>query len=360
MAALLLGLGILAGAEIGHLLSLQVEGQSFATCWPPAGLLLAALILSPYRMWPICLAAACVANLVSDVLIHDKTVQVSLGFCLANCGEACIGAWALRHVIGFQGTLARATDVLWFAGVTCLLSSTIGASVGAGVVTLAYNADYWHSWLTWWSTDAVSVLVVTPVVLACTTKDAFTGMNGRRVVEAITLFASMAILTEAVYGEFLPRPLMVPIFVLPFLLWAAFRFGPAGAATAILVVASIGLWNNSHGKGPYAALATEPTQAVIRGQATLSVLSLVVLSLAALVAERQEAERQKNQVIDKLEQALGEIKTLRGLIPLCAWCKKIRDDAGTWKRLEDYLLAHTDAQLSHGICPDCLKKELTE
>ena len=67
------------------------------------------------------------------------------------------------------------------------------------------------------------------------------------------------------------------------------------------------------------------------------------------IQRRQEAERQ-------LRQALSEVKTLRGLLPICSHCKRIRDDQGYWNSIEQYLQAHSEALLSHGICPDCLKK----
>jgi hypothetical protein len=57
-----------------------------------------------------------------------------------------------------------------------------------------------------------------------------------------------------------------------------------------------------------------------------------------------------------LERALSEVKTLRGLLPICASCKKIRDDAGLWTRIDAYLTEHTDATFSHGLCPDCLRQ----
>jgi len=57
--------------------------------------------------------------------------------------------------------------------------------------------------------------------------------------------------------------------------------------------------------------------------------------------------------IDELRDALDHIKTLRGVVPICAWCKKIRDDAGYWKQLESYIRDHTEAEFSHGICPTC-------
>lgn len=58
----------------------------------------------------------------------------------------------------------------------------------------------------------------------------------------------------------------------------------------------------------------------------------------------------------ELEKALREIKTLRGIIPICSNCKSIRDDEGYWEQLESYVRKHSDAKFSHGICPDCARK----
>ena len=60
--------------------------------------------------------------------------------------------------------------------------------------------------------------------------------------------------------------------------------------------------------------------------------------------------------VEALEKALSDIKRLQGLLPICASCKKIRDDQGYWKQIEAYLSEHSDLSFSHGICPDCLKK----
>ncbi len=69
----------------------------------------------------------------------------------------------------------------------------------------------------------------------------------------------------------------------------------------------------------------------------------------------------KNQLIAELEKALKEIKTLRGLIPICLHCKRIRDDdRGYWKKLEQYIGEHSEVQLSHGICPECIEKYYPE
>lgn len=68
--------------------------------------------------------------------------------------------------------------------------------------------------------------------------------------------------------------------------------------------------------------------------------------------------REHEELLDEeanLEKALKQIKTLHGLLPMCASCKKIRDDNGYWKQIEAYLYEHSDARFSHGICPDCAK-----
>src|SRR4051794_16522998 len=91
-----LGVGCFLGAELGHLLSLKSAEQALATFWPPAGLLLAALVLTPYRSWPGLLAAASAGTLASNAL-HDRPLPVGLGFCVANGVQACAGAWLVRR-----------------------------------------------------------------------------------------------------------------------------------------------------------------------------------------------------------------------------------------------------------------------
>jgi integral membrane sensor domain MASE1 len=354
------GLAYFAGAELGQALSLKTQGQVFATFWPPAGLLLATLVQTRYRYWPGMLLAACSANLVSDVLLHVKSVPVGLGFCLANSGEACLGAWLLRRFVGMPIKLARMKEVLGLACLSAVISTFLGAAIGAGIVKVAFGAEYWPALRVWWIANAVGVLVFAPVVITWTAeRDTFSKViRPWRIVEVVALFFGIILVTEGIYGEMLPPPLTVPTFILPFLLWAGLRFGPSIAATTVLVVALIGVWNTSQGRGPYAALSAVPSEQMLRAQVTLFAVSLSVLALTATVTERKQSEQQKNKLIGELEQALNEIKMLRGLIPVCAWCKQIRNDQGYWQSLEDYLRARTDAEFTHGICPKCLENQI--
>jgi PAS domain S-box-containing protein len=74
------------------------------------------------------------------------------------------------------------------------------------------------------------------------------------------------------------------------------------------------------------------------------------------ITKRKQLELEKENLILKLQDALNKIKTLRGLIPICAACKNIRDDKGYWHQVEEYIRDHSEAQFSHGICPECSKK----
>jgi len=74
------------------------------------------------------------------------------------------------------------------------------------------------------------------------------------------------------------------------------------------------------------------------------------------ITEHRLAQKQRDKLILDLQKALSEVKTLRGLIPICSHCKKIRDDKGYWNQIESYIHKHSDAEFSHGICPECAQK----
>ncbi|MCX5854579.1 MAG: hypothetical protein NTZ24_08445, partial [Deltaproteobacteria bacterium] len=73
------------------------------------------------------------------------------------------------------------------------------------------------------------------------------------------------------------------------------------------------------------------------------------------ITERRRAEEEREKLIVELRDALSKIKTLSGMLPICASCKKIRDDTGYWNQIESYIKHHSEAEFSHGICPECAK-----
>ncbi len=85
-------------------------------------------------------------------------------------------------------------------------------------------------------------------------------------------------------------------------------------------------------------------------------IASVIGELAAIALANSRYLDLLNEKTVSLERALAEIKTLRGLLPICSQCRKVRDDAGLWQRLEGYLEQHTDTRFTHGLCPDCIRE----
>ena len=78
--------------------------------------------------------------------------------------------------------------------------------------------------------------------------------------------------------------------------------------------------------------------------------------LAIDITGRKAADQERERLLSELKEAVSAVKTLKGLIPICASCKNIRDDEGYWKQIEFYLCEHSELEFTHGICPSCLER----
>lgn len=88
-------------------------------------------------------------------------------------------------------------------------------------------------------------------------------------------------------------------------------------------------------------------------------LYLLNKKLAEEISQKVAIQKANEELIRKLEETLAQVKRLEGIIPICSYCHKIRDDNDGWRRLEQYLVDHSEAQLSHGVCPECYAKQMT-
>lgn len=82
-------------------------------------------------------------------------------------------------------------------------------------------------------------------------------------------------------------------------------------------------------------------------------VSFIILIVSHLLGKK---DQEQQELIKNLQNALKEIKTLQGILPICSFCKKIRDDKGYWSQVDAYVSQHTDATFSHGVCPECIEK----
>ena len=99
-------------------------------------------------------------------------------------------------------------------------------------------------------------------------------------------------------------------------------------------------------------------RSLILGYGIAALLGSLIIFIAGQMLDKKEREQQ--ELIKSLKRAVLEIKTLQGIVPICSFCKKIRDDKGFWSQVESYVSHHTDAQFSHGVCPDCREEHYPE
>ncbi|HKP15522.1 MAG TPA: PAS domain S-box protein [Gemmatimonadaceae bacterium] len=84
----------------------------------------------------------------------------------------------------------------------------------------------------------------------------------------------------------------------------------------------------------------------------------MIYSVARDVTERKRAEEERERLVGQLQSALAEVRSLQAILPICSYCKRVRDDENYWHSVEAYIAKHTDTRFSHGICPSCYEREV--
>ena len=121
---------------------------------------------------------------------------------------------------------------------------------------------------------------------------------------------------------------------------------------------SILLPHGLHAEGWFAEVGGRPRYLIFDASPVYDRAGQVVAAIETLqdITELKRIEEERERLNTELQDAMSKIKTLRGLIPICAGCKRIRDDKGYWNQLEQYVEDHSDASFSHGLCPECFRK----
>jgi len=107
------------------------------------------------------------------------------------------------------------------------------------------------------------------------------------------------------------------------------------------------------GADDYVTKPFEVVELIARVNAVLRTKELLE-QLKREINERKRTEKEREILIQELKDTLIKVKTLSGLLPICASCKKVRDDSGYWNQIEEYVRDHSEADFSHGICPECM------
>ncbi len=289
-----------AAGRIGLLLAFVNDSAS--AIWPPTGIAIAACLLGGAGLWPAVLVGALLVNLTTT-----HALLPSLLIACGNTAEIVIAVWLVRRFRGGPDLFGTTTGILAYAAAAAL-AAAVAATVGLSALVLGNLAGPSPSstiWLTWWTGDLSSALLLTPAIV--------TWARGRREAWAsrrgLEAFVLLAVLVAAGYWVFGPTPAGVRSYpltflTLPALLWAAVRFGLRGATAAVLVTAGVATTGTLAGVGPFAR--GTPNESLLLLQTYLVVKMIVMLTLAAEVGARRAVEQDIRQLNLGLERRIEE------------------------------------------------------
>ena len=286
-------------------LELAYLDGAVAAVWPPAGLGFAVLVLYGPRLVP--------GIVIGDLLLGDYSTPLGtvLAQTVGNTVALVLAAALLRRLTNGRTGLDRVFDVVAFIG-CALVAAVVSAAFGpaalrlGGVITTSELDDVFR---TWTLGDAAGVLFVAPAVLTWATFG-LRGIRRRDLVEGGGLLIALLVLAE------LAPQRDLPYLVFPALLWAALRFGPRGAATAILIICSIAIWNTAQNDGPF--VRDSLTDSLLATQLFIGIAAATSLLLAAVTAERIRTARQLAAAESAQRELAGEQAALRRVATLVA------------------------------------------
>ena len=310
----LAGVAYYVGALVGF--ALKFPSHSPSALWPPNSILLAALLLLPTRQWWVVLLGALPAHLLVQ-LPRGVPVVMSLAFFLSNSCEALLGAFLIRRSI--DGPLRF--DSLKSAGVFVLAAVVVApflsSFLDAGFVTLIgwQGESYWDVWRARLPSNALAALAIPPVIVLWANDGPawLRRVSTRQRVEALIMIGGLLAVSALVFAwedsrrDATPALLFLP---LPFLLWAALRFGPPATSASLLILIFVSIWGAAKGLGPFAALS--PMQSVLSLQMFLLAISVPLIFLAAVIEERRKKE-------ESLRESEERFRTMADTAPVLIW-----------------------------------------
>ncbi len=273
--------------------------------WPAAGIALAALLLSPRRLWPATLGCLFAAGLAAN-LTTPRSFAVSAGFMTANICETAACAWLITRMCGDHVRFDRIREVLALTAAAFFINAATSL-LGAATACIAYGSPFAMSYRTWWIADGLGLLLVTPLIAAW----ADTGrprktVRWRRACETACLFALGGAATWLSFGHNMAgsfievKPYLLPVFVI----WAALRLGIRCTATLLAAFAVVAIACTAAGIGPFPLGGTDSPQRLYSVQVFLGLLELTGLLLAASVAQKRKVSALLNAVVEGSPDAI--------------------------------------------------------
>ena len=278
------------GAKIGFALTFRPHPVS--VLWPPNSILLAALLLTPVRIWWVLLLAAFPAHLAAQLQSNVPPTMILCWF-ISNSCEALIGAGCVRYLIDRPVRFDRLRNVGIFCFFAAFLGPFLSSFLDAAFVVINHwgQDSYWQVWRIRFTSNVLTALTLVPFIVSWSAEGiAWLGKIRRsRFLEAGLLLLGLLSVNTIAFYKFAPTADSALLYLpLPFLIWAAVRFGSRGASAAICTVGFLAIWSAGHGYGPFSTRSAEENALSI--QMFLIVMSVPLMLLAAVIEERSKGE----------------------------------------------------------------------
>src|SRR5437762_5537639 len=288
--ALSVCLAYFLGAKIGFALTLRPHPVS--VLWPPNSILLAALLLTPVRIWWVILLAALPAHLAAQLQSNVPPTMILCWF-ISNSCEALIGAGCVRYLIDRPVRFDRLRNVGIFCFFAAFLAPVRSSFLDSAFVAInRFGQDsYWEIWRIRSTSNVLASLTLVPFIVTWS-GDGFAWLGKirrARILEAGLLLIGLLSINTIVFYKLAPTADSALLYLpLPFLIWAAVRFGSRGASAAICALTLLAIWSAGHGYGPFSTRSAEENALSI--QMFLIVMSVPLLLLAGVIEERSKGE----------------------------------------------------------------------
>src|SRR6266487_3766082 len=278
------------GAKIGFALTFRPHPVS--VLWPPNSILLAALLLTPIRIWWVVLLAAFPAHLAVQLESGVPPTMILCWF-ISNSCEALIGAGCIRYLIDRPVRLDRLRNVGIFCFFAAFLGPFLSSFLDSAFVVFNHwgQGSYWEIWRIRFTSNILASLTLVPFIVTWSGDGiAWLGTIRRaRMLEAGLLLIGLLSINTIVFYKLAQTADSALLYLpLPFLIWAAVRFGSHGASAAICTLTFLAIWSAGHGYGPFSTRSAEENALSI--QMFLIVMSVPLLLLAGVIEERSKGE----------------------------------------------------------------------
>jgi signal transduction histidine kinase len=310
---LVLGVAYYVGAMVGFRFQSPVVPQS--VLWTPNSILFAALLVSPRRQWPELIAAALPAQLLVGWQQNAPLLTMSLIF-LTNAADAVLGAVLLQYVSRGAWRPNGLRPLILFLVVGAPVATFLLSFADAGITWTRHwgSGDFWLALRTRVRANVLTNVILVPaaVALVDVARAPRREISNARWAEGVLVLVGLSVSTRILFAHSPDSGVLAAMLYapLPFLLWAAVRFGPGMAAGSLLLLAYVTTWSAMRGLGVFSLEA--PGRVVPALQLFLIAIAVPILLLSGVVQERQRGSDELRASQRALEESVEQSQALSG------------------------------------------------